>query len=100
MPFGSVFARVWSSTAFCLPFEPAHDAQFFQKPIVSARPPGGGVLSTENVMVWPAWTVKLPHRMLLSTVGLYATPSGGMKLLGTNWPSEVSQPGITISHTW
>ena len=38
--------------------------------------------------------------MLLSTLGLGATPSGGMKLPGTNVPSVVSQPGMTISQSW
>ena len=36
----------------------------------------------------------------LPQFGFGATPSGGMKLSGTNVPRLVSQPGITISQSW
>ena len=51
IPAGSAAASVWSSTGFCLPLEFAQEAQFFQKPIVRARPPGGGLLSI-GTFVW------------------------------------------------
>jgi hypothetical protein len=58
------------------------------------------VLSTVKALVSPGCTLKLTHKMLLSTVGSGTTPSGGMKLPGTKVPKEVSQPGMTISHSW
>jgi hypothetical protein len=39
IPAGSAAASVWSSAGFRLPPELAQGAQFFQKPIVRARPP-------------------------------------------------------------
>src|SRR4051812_37883520 len=62
MPPGSALASIWSSTGFCPP--PEQEDQFFQNPIVSARPPGGGVLSTVKVFFSPGATVKLTHRVL------------------------------------
>src|SRR5512138_729720 len=102
--FGAVVAtaRVWSRTDFCLPLDVAHEAQFFQKPIVSARPPGGGVLSTLNVRVWPTATEKFVHTVILLTFGLGSV--GVLMLLGTNKglsPDKfVFQPGITCSQIW
>src|SRR5690349_11026062 len=100
IPGGVAAAMVRSSIGFFLALLFVHDAQFFQNPIVNARPPGGGELSTVKVFVSPAPTVKSAHRMLLSVLGFGATPSGGLKLPGTNVPSEVSQPGITTSQSW
>src|SRR6187200_724565 len=94
--------RARSRKGFCLPFELAQDAQFFQNPIVRARPPGGGVLSTLNVRVWPEATVKLTQTVRLLTVGFGS--DGGMMLFGTNsGPSPdrfVFQPGNTHSQSW
>ena len=82
-----------------LPFEFEHEAQFFQNPMVNARPPGGGVLSTVNVLVWPGCTVKSAQTVRLFTFGFGS--AGGMMLLGTNsGPSParfVFQPGKTHS---
>src|SRR4051812_21025402 len=100
IPLASAKAIVWSSTGFLLPLLAAQEAQFFQYPMVRARPPGGGVLSTMIVVVAPAWAVKFPHRMLLSTFGLATVPSGGLKLLGTNWPRLVCHAGRICSHIW
>src|ERR1044071_424499 len=61
-------SRVMSSVGFCLP--PLHDDQFFQKPMVSAMPPGGGLLSMSNVDVCPAVTVKSEQTTELSPLGL------------------------------
>ena len=84
-----------------MPCEFAQEAQFFQNPIVRARPPGGGVLSTVNVLVWPDVTVKLVQTTRLFTFGFGS--DGGMMLLGTNsGPSPerlVFQPGKTHSHS-
>ena len=93
-------ASVWSSIGFCLPFEPAHEAQFFQNPIVSARPPGGGVLSTLKVVVWPACATKSVHTVRLFTFGFGRF--GGTMLFGTNrfGPRLVFQPGYTHSQSW
>src|SRR5262245_41713662 len=99
-------ASVWSRMGFLLPFEAAQDAQFFQKPIVSARPPGGEVLSTVNVVVAPGvcdapvTATKSAHTVRLITLGLGR--DGGMMLLGTKrfGPNVVFQPGNTCSQSW
>jgi hypothetical protein len=58
-------------------------------------------LSTLNVAVASsAFGVKFMHRMLLSTFGLAATPSGGMKLPGAKGLRLVDQPGMTVSQSW
>src|SRR5262249_12689596 len=76
---------VWSSTGFCLPFDPAQVVQFFQKPIVRARPPGK-VLSIVNTLVSPGETVKLVQTVLLSPPGLKTVKKGG--------PRVVMKPGM------
>ena len=85
-----------------MPFEFEQDDQFFQNPIVRARPPGGGVLSTVNVLVWPDVTLKSTQTVRLFTFGFGS--DGGMMLFGTNsGPSParlVFQPGNTHSQSW
>ena len=62
VPEGSRFlaARVFAS----------QEAQFFQKPIVRASPPGGGRLSTATDFTRPGSTLKFMHRVLLSPLTL------------------------------
>ena len=93
-------ARVWSRMGFLLPLDAAHDAQFFQNPMVSARPPGGGVLSTVNVVVCPGCATKSVQTVMLLTFGFGRV--GVVMLAGTNRlvPRLVFQPGITSSHIW
>src|SRR4051794_32508456 len=99
IPVGSARARVWSRTGACLPLDLLQEAQFFQNPIVRAKPPGN-VLSTVNVVVTPAPATKSTHTGLLSTLGFGRL--GGMILPGTNSvPCRfVFQPGITTSQSW
>src|SRR5215469_12286326 len=98
MPPGLALNSVWSRVGFLLRLLFAHDAQFFQNPIVKARPPGGGVLSTVSVLVSPALTVKSVHTVILFTFGLGRI--GVSILLGTNsdGPNVVFHPGRTTSH--
>src|SRR5207244_10590354 len=70
IPPGSAAASVWSSSGFWFPFELAQEAQFFQKPIVRATPPGGGRLSTAIDFVSPGETLRFAQRVLLSPLGL------------------------------
>src|SRR5258708_12302346 len=91
-------ARVWSSTGFLLVLDVVHEAQFFQNPMVSAGPPGGGVLSTVNVVVCPACATKSVQTVMLLTFGFGRV--GVVMLPGTNRfpPRLVFQPGNTSSH--
>ena len=98
-PFGKV-ASVCPSTSACLPFDFLQTAWFFQNPIVLARPPGGRVLLTVIDLDSPAATVKLTHRVLLSTSCGGLPALSGKNAVGSS-ASVVSQPGWRfVSHSW